>query len=686
MGQPTYPSPTAPVTAPLTNPNPTRTALPQTTTPAPATTAPTTPTAPAAPAAPAAPPTDPQQSSADSYNVLGPPQGPNGGYTVQQITAASDQEVSAAQQQVTDIWGQIYPIQQQVSQLQQQAQANPALAQMTSAQITAATQNLDTLYNQLGVAETRLQNANVTRLSALNTAQHNNVVDSSNADLLQKESAKAQADADYAAQQAQVLQAGAPGQRDLVAAQAANAAAQGQAAQATAAQTTARTPAEVAQLQAQANQMNSLATQANAQASAIQQQGGLYAAQAANVAALTGPQVDYTKAQAKAQSANADANEAQAALTTARIPGETGLLSAQTQLAGAQGTGQLAGAAANIAQAQQTQANIQKNILGPAYGLANQIDYIKQNVLPAIQGQVFGPGGSGNAEDANQLLNDYVRQQLGGYTGYQQGLLAQQQFGTQASLYNAAQQAMASRASSLQGAGANIFGTLGQMNANAPAGSTALAGAFRDVLNAIGAAGNQYAPPPQTLPTPPRLPGVLQNLAGTPTAATGPGGAQPMPMTGPAPAPQPMPGAPGPAPAPNASPMGNSNINPTTGQPWPTFNPTPQPQAAPAPQTTAPVTINIGGGGGTQTPGAAGPPAGQNYGANTAYAGGVAPWNAQPQPAMPAMLQKSMPLNNQQATDYVHQLWGNELGSGAVTSPYASPLQSQLPTAPGTPV
>jgi hypothetical protein len=36
------------------------------------------------------------------------------------------------------------------------------------------------------------------------------------------------------------------------------------------------------------------------------------------------------------------------------------------------------------------------------------------------------------------------------------------------------------------------------------------------------------------------------------------------------------------------------------------------------------------------------------------------------------MLQKSMPLNNQQATDYVHQLWGNELGAGSVQSPYAS--------------
>ena len=518
MGQPPYPNPYAPVTAPLTNPNPNVAPINY---PPPVTIQPTTTTPATTPAttAPAAAPTDPQNSSPDSYNVLGAPQGPNGGYTVAQITAASDAEVSAAQQQVTQIWGSISPLQTQVQQLGPQAQTNP----LAATQLNDATQQLDTLYNQLGVAETRLQNANATRANALNTAQHNGVVDQSNADLLDKEAAKAQADADYAKQQADVLSAGAPGQRDLVAANAAQASATALAQKATADATTAKTPAEIQQLQAQSNQMNALATQATAQADTIKQQGGLYGAQAANIQALTGPQVDYTKAQAAAQNANAAANQAQAALTTARIPGEVGLLGAQT-------TSNLAGAAANVAQAQATQATTQKNLLGPAYGLADQINYLKQNVLPVIQTQVFGPGGTGDPQHANDLLNQYISATLGGTTIGQAAAAAataqQNNYATQVGGVNALQQAQASRANQYASLAGQSLGTLAQMNAYAPKGSTAMAGAFESIMDMMA---NRLAQPqfaPVQIPNTPPMPSFLQGFlsghqAGTAQATAG---------------------------------------------------------------------------------------------------------------------------------------------------------------------
>jgi hypothetical protein len=78
------------------------------------------------------------------------------------------------------------------------------------------------------------------------------------------------------------------------------------------------------------------------------------------------------------------------------------------------------------------------------------------------------------------------------------------------------------------------------------------------------------------------------------------------------------------------------------------------------------VTINIGGQGQTQSP--------QQFPGlaqgSSAQGTGL---SAGPGLPMPSMLQQYAPPT----TDYVHQLWGNELQSNAVRSPYATAGQGQ---------
>jgi hypothetical protein len=614
--------------------------------------------APATNATPYGPPSPGTGGTPQTAPAVGKPQGPSGMYTVDQSTAAAAAEVQAANVQVADIWSKVHDAQANVDKLQNDPAtvANPQ-------QLTAATSTLNTLYNTLSSAEQRIQTANAAYSTSLGKAIDQNLVDPSQIDLVKSQASKADADAATARAQAQVLTDGAPGQRALVAAQAGQASASAAAQQATADATTAKTPAEVQQLQAQASALTAQANQTNALLPGLidkqKAEVGLTQAQTG----LTGAQSDLAQAQAGQAQANAGLINAQTAQTTAQtgtlLPAQAQLATAQAGLAGTQGTNQLSQAAQNLA-------GIQQNLLGPMYGLQDRL-----NAIRSIQQQVFGPGGSGDPSEANDLLNQFTTASIAGTTPYAANVAAANAgltaFGTQAGMYNAAQQALASRANALAGLGGNVLSTLGTMNANAPAGSTAMAGAFRDVMNyalnqqqqAQQQQAQAFGGTPQQ-PTAPALPALLQRLAPGPggpppmpsaPGAGGPGGAQPMPNMPPG-APgiggaQPMPNPAGAAaPAPQASPM--------------PFNPAPQA----APQTSAPVTINIGGQaqGGSPTP---------NYPPNQGAFSG----------AMPSMLQQYAPPT----TDFVHQLWGNELGSGAVQSPYATPNSSPSTTGAASP-
>ena len=651
------PGPNDPLTAPLTNPNPNRQAINPNQAPTPTlidraagalppapgipTTATPTPTTqtqvPTAqnidPNANINPNTQPtQQQTQPQANPIGAPQGANGTYTVQQITAASDAEVLQAQQNATAIWAQIQPLQQQASSLQNELQQTPdPIKQQT---LTAITNNLNNLYNNYSVAETTLAQAQQRRADSLTTAQKNGIVDPAQADLLAAETDKAGKDANYASVQADVLKNGAQGARDLVAAQAGY-----QNALAAASKQTAP---------AQADYYNGLANQAQAQADTIAKQGGVYVAQAQQIQDLISPQSDLMKAQAAANTASSRLSEAQAADVSAKTQAGVGLLGGQT--AAQYGAGAQAASVAGT------------NLLGPLYGLQDRLQAIRD-----IHDQFFGPGSGLTPEDAtkqaNSAMQDYFQSSVAGTTPYAASVAAANagltQFGTQASMYNAAQSALASRANALAGLGGNVLSTLGTMNANAPAGSTAMAAAFKNVMDyalaqqgqAAQQAAQQFGGPVQQ-PSAPALPPLLQKLAGVgggaPTAgAPAPAGGMPMPAVNPAPV---VPGQPNPAgPA-------------TGGQPG-------QGQG---------VQINVSTGGSqnattASAPGAgAGPMSAQSIpGLNIGAMPGAGPSGNQSTP-LPAMLQKSMPLNNQQATDYVHQLWGNELGAGSVQSPYAS--------------
>jgi len=549
--------------------------------------------------------------------ALGTPSGQGGQYSVDQILAAPDQELQQANIQVADLWRQIQA-QQAVVDKAQQAVSGGDITQQGA--LNAATTSLNSLYGTLSQATQRVQQANDTRASTLQKAIESDQLLPGQVDLAKAQITKANADADSAKAQAQVLTDGAPGQRALVAAQAGLASAQAAAQKASADATAAKTPAEVAQLNAQANSLNAQANQTNTLLPDLQAKAraetGLTEAQTT----LTGSQSDLAQAQSRQADANTALINAQATQLT---PAQAAAQQGQAAVAQAQAGG-LIPAQAGLAGAQtlETGANIQKGLLGPVYGLQDQV-----NAIRAIQSQVFGPGGSGNAQDANDLLQQYTAAALGGTTPYAASVAAanygQNIYGTQASMYNAAQSALASRANALSSLGGNILGTLGTMNANAPAGSTAMAAAFRDVMNFAGAqqqqAQQQFA---QQLglgqgagglqqPKAPALPAYLQQF-GNPAGAGG-------------------------------------------GTP-----------------TNAPVTINIGGQGTT----AAAPPAPPAAPAAPAVPATPAGGYAVQQPgtygamsgSLPGLLQNYAPPS----MDSVHALWANELNSGAVSSPYAA--------------
>jgi hypothetical protein len=586
----------------------------------------------------------------------------NGGlYSVDATTKAAADEVQAARLAVTDVSQKINDQQAAVEKLQQTTIGQDP--EVTS-KLQAATSTLNALYGDMSTANNRVAMATTSYQTAVSKAIDQHTVDPSQVALAQASAAKAGGEGDYARAQAQVLTDGAAGQRAVAAAEVASYNAQAASAQATADATRIKAGPEAEQATAQAHQLQAQADQTNALLP------GLKAKQGADIS------------QTEAQTRLTDQNSALAAATTGKTNADTAYVQAQTAYETAVTTGLLpaniqqtqaqagelgARGAAETAQAEATRAAIQQNLQGPLYGLQDRLNAIRQ-----IQGQVFGPGGSGDVNEANDLLRQFTESTIGGTTPYAANVAAANAgltaFGTQASLTNAAQQALASRASALGQVGSNALQTLAALNANAPKGSTLLAAAFNDVVNLMASKMNTgaLAPPPQ--PTAPALPPYLQRLVygggggapGAPGAAPPPAAAAtPPPPAAAAPPPGnynpqqlPMPAVPPPGAPTGPNIPGQAPPPPTPGMSMAAPGRIPTPLSTPGmsmfspgqqPQTSAPITINIGGG------------------------SSAAPAPA-PQPAMPGVLAQHAPAT----TDAVHALWGNELSSGAVTSPMAT--------------
>jgi len=484
--------PLDPVTAPLPNPNPNQVSVVQ----VPAATnidqnagvnnASATP----------APVTTTTATTTNQLPSLGAPGGANGNYSLDQMLAQPATQVQTANVDVANVWDQIKTQQATIDKLA--ASTNP----LDQQKLASATSTLNALYTSLSAAESRLEAANTAYsqvlLKGIDTVQ----LTPEQKQLYQAQADNAKAQAAQANANAKVITDGSEGQRALTAAQAGLASANAASAEATAKATAAKTPAEIAQLNAQAAALTAQANSTNALLP------GLAAKQTAETN-LTVAQTALTDANSDLARANATSATADAALKNAQakvlVPAQAGLATAQTQA---------------------VQATIEQNKLGPMYGLQDRL-----NAIRAIQDQVFGPGGSGDAAEANKMLQDYVAASVAGTTPYEASVAAanagQNVYTTQAALTNATQAAAASRANAYLGAGANVLGTLAQMNANAPAGSTAGAGAWLDVMRALGAQSSQGVFAPPTQPTAPALPAILARFAGG--GATQPNaGAQPI--------------------------------------------------------------------------------------------------------------------------------------------------------------
>jgi hypothetical protein len=376
----------------------------------------------------------------------------------------------------------------------------------------------------------RVETANASRATTLQKAIDASTLDPSQVQLATAQADKATKDAALSATQRDVLEKGSQGQRDLVAAQATQASATAAASLATAASTTAKTPAEIDQLKAQAAALNAQATQTTALLPGLidkqRADTGLTVAQTD----LTGSQSQLAKAQAAQATANAGLADAQSKQTAAQT---TTLLPAQAAQAAGAGAASQAQAAASLA-------GIQKDKLGPAYGLADQVAALKP-ILAQIQQTVFHPNATGTPEEltqqANDLLSQYINATIGGTTPYAASVAAANAgltgYGTQMSGTNALQAAQASRASSYAGLAGSELGTLAGMNAYAPKGSTGMADAFQYLQDDMAKRmASQF--PTAPIPNAPALPAYLQQF-GAPAQGgpAGPGGAQTMPYNGP---------------------------------------------------------------------------------------------------------------------------------------------------------
>jgi hypothetical protein len=327
------------------------------------------------------------------------------------------------------------------------------------------------------------------------------------------------ADAAEARQRTSAAEAAAPAQRGLLVAQATSAQANAALANAQAANLQATSAATIANLQASANQ-------SNASAANLLSQSGLTAAQTQK--ALVDLGVEPRSAEATA--GTLEANRAIAERNLANMP-----------TAEQAGRATEAAIATSQAGAAQAAANVGRTVLGPTFGLQQQMDAIKQIADSMRQGNIpLGTDPSSAIQHMNDQLNRYLQATIGGTT------IAEASKAAQTAQENLLQQQVTQRQqeATLQGQGlssaASAFGSaisplIGAVK-DLPAGSTALGPAAAAMFAPFLAAarGGLVQPPAQIAP--PALPPFLQNFLA--------------------------------------------------------------PKPAAAPQTSAPVTINIGGGGG----------------------------------------------------------------------------------------
>src|SRR5215472_5396862 len=513
--------PTAPVTAPLSNPASTQQPINY---PPPVTVAPSAAPAPApAPATTVqAPAPAPASSSIGPPQVQGPnPTGPAGQYSVDQILAPYDAEFTAANQAVLDLNtkingrhnatdgnGNALPDIQGDSERLQTAQAD-AIANPAGAQAATAEYQAD--LNAWSSAQTRLANANNSRFAALKQALDQNLVTPTQVDLARAQASESSARANQIGKAAEIAADLAPSQKDLVVAQGAAQSAQALLDKANAAKTTATTPADIALATSQAKQASANADAISAMVDANKAKVEADTTLTQHQVGLTDNQSDYYKALGVEATARAGYETAQADYQKALIPGAPGLQAAQTQ--------QAAGAGAQAqATAQATLEGITQKQQGPLYGLQSQIPLLQS----VVQSVFHNPANVGKSTDelnnmADDLLKQYTLATIGGTTvGSASAAAATAQQNNYATLMggtNALQNAMASRANAYAGAEGNVLGTLAQMNAWAPKGSTEGAAAFRQIMDDMSQRLAQPQFAPVQLPQAPALPPFLQAFA-----------------------------------------------------------------------------------------------------------------------------------------------------------------------------
>jgi len=503
-------SPTDPVTAPLTNPNPTQQPINY---PPPVTLAPAT--------APAS--TDTTTPAPATTPTTTNPTGSAGQYTVQQILAPFDAEFSAANQAVldlntkingrhgqTDANGNPLPDVTGSAEALATAQAN-AVPGVTDPGLQAATAAYQADLNAWSAAQTRLATANATRQNALQTAIDKDQVIPAQAEQARMAAAESKARADSIDQASQISAQLAPSQQALLVAQAGSNSAQALLDQANAAKATATTPADIQLATAQANQAQATADATNAMVDANKAKVQADTTLTQHQVGLTDNQSEYYKALGVEAGARADYESAQAAYQRALIPGAPGLQAAQTV--------QAAGAGAQAqATAQATLESIKQKQQGPVYGLADQVPLI-QSVLQTV---FHNPANVGKSSDelnsmADDLLKQYTTATLGGTTIGQAAAATataqQNNYATQMGGVNALQNALASRANAYTQLGGTALGQMANMNMYAPRGSTAGAAAFNEVMDQMSQrlASQQFAP--VQLPQAPALPTFLQAFA-----------------------------------------------------------------------------------------------------------------------------------------------------------------------------
>src|SRR5215472_11491857 len=518
--------PTAPVTAPLSNPGSTQQPINY---PPPVTVAPS---AAAAPAAPAAAPATPAPAStapapatttpAPGATSIGPPQGQGGQYTVDQILAPFDTEFTAANQAVLDLNTQINGRHNATDgngnplpDVQGDSEKLQGLLDQgygaNTADVQAAQSKYQSDLQAYSAAQQRVAVANNNRATALDKALQANQITPSQVELATAQAKESTARADQITKASQIAADLAPSQQNLIVAPGAQASARAVLDQANAAKTTATTPADIALATSKANQAQANADATTAMVDANKAKVEADTTLTQHQVGLTDNESDYYKALGTEATARAGYETAQADYQKALIPGAPGLQAAQTQ--------QAAGAGAQAqATAQATLEGITQKQQGPLYGLQSQIPLLQS----VVQSVFHNPANVGKSTDelnnmADDLLKQYTIATVGGTTvGSAAAAAASAQQNNYATLMggtNALQNAMASRANAYAGAEGNVLGTLAQMNAWAPKGSTEGAAAFRQIMDDMSQrlASPQFAP--VQLPQAPALPPFLQAFA-----------------------------------------------------------------------------------------------------------------------------------------------------------------------------